>query len=404
MPVAETFTFTDDTGASLGDIARLDTLVTVVDGSSFLDELYAADELRGRGWEATETDERTVAQLFCDQLEFANVIVMNKMDLMDGPSKARLKAVLRRFNPEAQLIEATYSQVDPARVLGTRLFELSKAEQHPEWLKEARVGEHVPESIEFGISSFTFRSGRPFHPTRLRELAAAMETRAELVPGAAAAAAAAAVATATATATATTDTDDTATTATTATTTTTTTTLSAGQKAALRVVRAKGIVWLASSAGHGQQGVASLAGRHFTISPGAPWWASHDKSLWPDGLADAIAPLWHEPWGDRQNELVVIGQEMDHGAVRAALEACVLTDDEMEAGLEACAVRGGAAGAAECWEAELGHNPWKADWERQLEIAAVQKADLEAHNAAVAAAVAEEEQEVTAEPGAGEGE
>ena len=131
MPVAETFTFTDDTGASLGDIARLDTLVTVVDGSSFLDELYAADELRGRGWEATETDERTVAQLFCDQLAFANVIVMNKMDLMDGPSKARLKAVLRRFNPEAQLIEATYSQVDPARVLGTRLFELSKAAQAP---------------------------------------------------------------------------------------------------------------------------------------------------------------------------------------------------------------------------------------------------------------------------------
>ena len=186
MPVAETFTFEDEDGASLELIARLDTCVTVVDGSSFLDELYAADELRGRGWEATETDERTVAQLFCDQLEFANVIVMNKMDLMDDAGRARLRAVLRRFNPEAQLIEATYSKVDPKRVLGTGLFDVKKAEEHPEWLKEARVGEHVPESIEYGISSFTHRSRRPFHPERLRELAAAMESRAELVPEAAA--------------------------------------------------------------------------------------------------------------------------------------------------------------------------------------------------------------------------
>ena len=120
LPVAETFTFKDATGASLGDIARLDTLVTVVDGSSFLDELYAADELRARGWQATAEDERTVAQLFCDQLEFANVIIMNKMDLMDDAESARLRAVLRRFNPDAQLIEAA----DPDIILTQALCDV----------------------------------------------------------------------------------------------------------------------------------------------------------------------------------------------------------------------------------------------------------------------------------------
>jgi G3E family GTPase len=181
MPVAETFTFKDETGTSLSDIARLDTLVTVVDGASFLDELYVADQLKTRGWEVGTQDERTVAQLFCDQLEFANIIIMNKMDLMDDAGRQRLRAILKRFNPTAQLIEATWGRVEPRRVLGTGLFDVAQAEQHPEWLKEARVGEHTPESDEYGISSMTFRSRLPFNASRFRELTKIMETRAELV-------------------------------------------------------------------------------------------------------------------------------------------------------------------------------------------------------------------------------
>ena len=127
--MAETFTFKDSAGTSLNDIARLDTLVTVVDGASFLDELHAADELRARGWEAGKDDERTVAQLFCDQLEFANIIVMNKMDLMDDAGRARLRAILRRFNPGAELIEATHGKVEPKKILGTNLFSFAQAEQ-----------------------------------------------------------------------------------------------------------------------------------------------------------------------------------------------------------------------------------------------------------------------------------
>ena len=319
LPVAETFTFKDDTGTSLGDIARLDTLVTVVDGSSFLDELCAADDLRARGWGISAKDERTVAQLFCDQLDFANVIVMNKMDLMDDAGRARLRAVVRRFNPDAQLIEATHGKVPPQRVLGTRLFDMEKAQQHPEWLKEAREGEHVPETEEYGISSFTFKSNRPFHPRRLGAAAELMAQRVELVPTAAPPAAPAPPVVAAPGGAA------------------------PAQKevrkkfvvpggAVLRqAIRAKGVVWLATKQGHVQQGFAQLAGsRPLAVSLGAPWWAEMDRSKWPEGVAEAVKTNWRDPWGDRHTEFVIIGQNMDHAAVTAALEACLLDEREME--------------------------------------------------------------------------
>ena len=322
LPVAETFTFKDETGVSLSDVARLDTLVTVVDGATFLDELYAADELRSRGWEISAEDERTVAQLFCDQLEFANVIVMNKIDLMNEAERDRLRAILRRFNPNAQLIEASWGRVEPKRLLGTGLFDLAKAEQHPGWLKEARVGEHTPESIEYGISSITFRSHRPFNVRRFDELTAVMETRAELrvkpesAPGGSR-----------------TEQKDPPPLPNSVT--------EAGRSAALRVVRSKGLVWLDKQESHWQQGTASLAGRNFSINFGAPWSAATDNSLRDESSSSEVAstttdqegkaaPLfWQEPWGDRRTELVVIGQDMDHDAMTAALEACIVTDEEM---------------------------------------------------------------------------
>ena len=125
--------------------------MTVVDGACFLDELFAADALKSRGWEVGAEDERTVAQLFCDQLEFANVIVMNKMDLLDEDGRRRLRAILRKFNPGAELVEATWSRVDLKMILGTGLFSMQKAEGHPGWLKEARIGEHTPESVEYAF-------------------------------------------------------------------------------------------------------------------------------------------------------------------------------------------------------------------------------------------------------------
>ena len=307
LPVAETFTFKDETGTSLGDVARLDTLVTVVDGASFLDELYAADALKTRGWEVAAQDERTVAQLFCDQLEFANVIIMNKMDLMDDEGRARLRAILRRFNPGAELVEATWGRVDPKRILGTGLFDLAKAEQHPDWLKEARVGEHTPESVEYGISSFTFNSRRPFNVARFEKLTDAMEAHAEIagMPRRDAALAGEEEVKV--------NSED------------------AGVQAARQVIRAKGLVWLANRRSHWQQGMGSLAGRSFTIAFAAPWAAAVDSAGPRRNEAGEASPEWKAPWGDRRTELVVIGQNMDHGAMRAALEACVVNEEEMQA-------------------------------------------------------------------------
>ncbi|WP_432061843.1 GTP-binding protein [Streptomyces sp. S1] len=166
MPVAATFSFPRDDGATLGDLARLDTMVTVVDAANFLPELGGGDELVARGLDQYEEDERTVSDLLMDQVEFADVLVLNKLDLV-GPDEARrLRATLSRLNPEARIVPAVRGQVPLSHVLGTGLFDVEKAQQAPGWVKELN-GDHVPETDEYDISSLVFRSDRPFHPGRL---------------------------------------------------------------------------------------------------------------------------------------------------------------------------------------------------------------------------------------------
>ncbi|MGW8988361.1 GTP-binding protein [Streptomyces zhihengii] len=166
MPVAATFSFPRDDGATLGDLARLDTMVTVVDAANFLAELGGGDELVARGLDQYEDDERTVSDLLMDQVEFADVIVLNKLDLV-GPDEARrLRASLSRLNPEARIVPAVRGQVPVEHILGTGLFDVERAQQAPGWVKELN-GDHVPETEEYGISSLVFRSDAPFHPGRL---------------------------------------------------------------------------------------------------------------------------------------------------------------------------------------------------------------------------------------------
>ncbi|MFJ6518144.1 GTP-binding protein [Streptomyces filamentosus] len=166
LPVAATFSFPRDDGATLGDLARLDTMVTVVDAANFLAELDGGDELAARGLDQYEDDERTVSDLLVDQVEFADVIVLNKLDLV-GPDEARrLRAVLSRLNPEARIVPAVRGRVPLEHVLGTGLFDVEKAQQAPGWVKELN-GDHVPETEEYGISSLVFRSDLPFHSGRL---------------------------------------------------------------------------------------------------------------------------------------------------------------------------------------------------------------------------------------------
>ncbi|WP_267241869.1 GTP-binding protein [Streptomyces sp. PR69] len=166
MPVAATFAFPRDDGATLGELARLDTMVTVVDAANFLPELEGGDSLAERGLDQYEDDERTVSDLLMDQIEFADVIVANKLDLIAPEHADRLRAALTRLNPAARVVSATHGRVDLGDVLGTGLFDLERAQQAPGWVMELN-GDHVPETEEYGISSTVFRSARPFHPGRL---------------------------------------------------------------------------------------------------------------------------------------------------------------------------------------------------------------------------------------------
>jgi G3E family GTPase len=171
MPVAATFAFARDDGATLGEIARLDTMVTVVDAANFLPELTSGDELVERGLDQYEDDERTVSDLLMDQIEFADVIVLNKLDLVTAESAERMAARLSRLNPASRLVPAIHGRVAPAEVLGTGRFDLERAQQAPGWVMELN-GDHVPETEEYGISSTVFRATRPFHPSRLWDFVA----------------------------------------------------------------------------------------------------------------------------------------------------------------------------------------------------------------------------------------
>lgn len=168
MPVAATFAHTDEEGRSLSHVARLDTMVTVVDAASFFAHMESSDDLRTIGMAVDETDDRTIVDLLIDQVEFANVIVLNKTDIVSPQQLSIVEAMIQKLNPEARLIHAQFGALDPHDVLNTKLFDYEKAAQSPGWVKEL-AGEHTPETEEYGISSFVYRRDRPFHPERFSE-------------------------------------------------------------------------------------------------------------------------------------------------------------------------------------------------------------------------------------------
>lgn len=165
MPVAATFSWLDEDGRGLPDVATLDTMVTVVDAASFLEYMESSEDLVSFGVAVDESDDRTVVDLLIDQVEFANVIVLNKTDLVSPSDLTSIEALIRKLNPDAKLIRATFSAVPNREILNTALFNYEKASQNPGWAKEL-AGEHTPETEEYGISSFVYRSDRPFHPER----------------------------------------------------------------------------------------------------------------------------------------------------------------------------------------------------------------------------------------------
>jgi len=275
LPVAETFTFADEQGESLSALARLDTLVTVVDARNFLDDYCSRDELRDRGVGVDENDARDLVQLLVDQVEFANVLVINKTDLVAADDVAYLEAILTKLNPAATIIRASRGQLPVAAVLGTKSFDMEHAASHPGWLAEA-PGTHVPETEEYGLSSRVFQARRPLHPQRLWDL----------VTG----------------------------------------------PAFKGVIRSKGFVWLATRPDWA--GVWSSAGVVSSLQPGGSWLASAAEEEWPEDLAiEDVEAIWEEPWGDRRQELVVIGAKLAPDLLEQ-LDHCCLTDAEMDLGPE----------------------------------------------------------------------
>lgn len=274
MPVAATFSFEDEAGASLGKVARLDTMVTVVDGEKFLEEVHSEDDLASLGLAAGEDDERNLSDLLVDQIEFANVLVVNKTDRMTPEEVGRLRAILRKLNPDARIEETAYGRANLPSVLNTGLYDEERAAVTPGWLKEIQ-GEHTPETEEYGISSFVFRARRPFHPGRFWKA------------------------------------------------------LNQGWEGALR---AKGFCWIATK--QDVMGALSLAGNCLTVEPQANWYAALPKEQWPDEPEQlrAIEQCWVEPYGDRMQEIVFIGIGMDRQAIERSLNACLLTDQEFARG------------------------------------------------------------------------
>lgn len=274
LPVAETFTFEAEDGKSLNEVAQLDTMVTVVDGFNFLRDYSSQDSVQERGESLGEEDERNVVDLLIEQVEFCDVIVVNKTDLISAEERDRLIAILASLNPRARIELAEFGQVPLDRVLDTGLFDFTAASQAPGWLQELR-GSHTPETEEYGISSFVYRARRPFYPQRFFTL-----VNSEW-PG---------------------------------------------------VVRSKGFFWLACApAMAGQWSQAGAVARH---GPAGIWWAAVPPKQWPDDPESValIRSKWDEQVGDARQELVLIGMQMDQAALCAALDACLLNDEEMAQG------------------------------------------------------------------------
>ena len=273
LPVAETFTFPLEDGFSLSDITRLDTMVTVVDARNILPELASVDSLLDREMGVTSDDERTIANLLVDQIEFADVILLNKTDLVSDDDLNRIEALLRRMNGHAKLIRAEYGPVSAAEILNTGRFDFDRAATFAEWLSGE---EHIPETEEYGVGSMVFHARRPFHPQRLME---ALESN--LLD---------------------------------------------------TVIRSKGFVWLATR--HKLVGVWSQAGDVIALDYGGEWWAATSDGEMPQdpALRAEIKSLFEGEYGDRRQELVLIGIGLAREAIQQALNRCLLTDDELALG------------------------------------------------------------------------
>lgn len=278
IPVAETFTFEDESGASLSQFARLDTMVTVVDGLNFYRDYMEAVDLKARGMELSVEDERTITDLLISQIEFADILIINKLDLITFDEKNRLTGILKKLNPKAKILESKQSRVEVSEILNTNRFNFEEAMNNPGWMMELR-GHETKETEEYGISSFVFREQRPFHPERLWSVLTNLPNE---------------------------------------------------------VVRSKGFFWVATQPS--VVGLWSQAGRTSTLEARGAWLASMDMSQWEvdEEELNQVKKTWHKDFGDRVQEIVFIGQKLLNTSLKdeltLKLQKALLTEEEFNLG------------------------------------------------------------------------
>jgi G3E family GTPase len=280
IPVAQTFTFADpENDIDLSRFSRLDTMVTVVDAFNFVRDFGSAETLNDRALTDDENDTRSIVNLLTDQIEFADVIILNKSDLVKPERLDELKALIHKLNPVAKLLTAQFGRIDPKEILNTKLFDFEKASNAAGWIRELEQGgtkNHTPETEEYGISSFVFRNTKPFHPQRFLDYLSE-----EFDAG---------------------------------------------------IIRSKGLFWLASRPDEALNW--SQAGGSLRAEPAGVWWASMplNERLGYSSFVenrDSIESRWDNTFGDRMNELVFIGQDLDKELITEELKACLCTEREV---------------------------------------------------------------------------
>ncbi|WP_284241840.1 GTP-binding protein [Paenibacillus glycanilyticus] len=274
VPVAQTFSYIDEEqGIDLTEFCKLDCMVTVVDAYRFWSDFSSGETLLDRQQEVAVDDNREVVDLLIDQIEFCDVLILNKCDLVDENVLIELETVLRSLQPRAKLIRSKRGQVDPAELLNTGLFDFEAASQSAGWIQEMAKEHHTPETEEYGISSFVYERAQPFHPERLMSW------------------------------------------------------MSEWPEA---IVRAKGIVWLATRNDMAQN--FSQAGPSIQFGPAGKWMAALPEEERMELLLDdpSLAQSWHEPFGDRVNKIVFIGLRLDREAITGELDRCLLSPDELK--------------------------------------------------------------------------
>ena len=273
LPVAATFEFRDEKGNSLSDVARLDTMVTVVDAANLLKDYASSDFLRDRGESLGAEDERTLVDLLVEQIEFADVVVLNKISTASRDERDLARKVIRSLNPDARIEEADFGKVPLDAILDTKLFDFNKAHEHPLWYKELHgFAAHTPETEEYGVRSFVYRARRPFDPERFQSFI---------------------------------------------------------DKGWPGVVRAKGFFWLATRPDF--VGEISQAGALVRTGKRGRWWSSVPKQYWPEEpeWQRAMEPYFHKVWGDRRQEIVFIGVDpMQEDALIDELDQCLLEEED----------------------------------------------------------------------------